>query len=288
MTDDRLRHFVKELRAEASLADFADIADPAVQRGSNRSPLLLLRTRLAAAVTTAFVSIGGFGGLAYAADGAAPGDFLYGIDRALEAVGIGGGGADERLEEVRDLVGRGHVERGLDHAAESVVTDTAAQQALRAAADRLAGSDTPSVAHQDVATLLTYLADNKGSIDGQKVAELARSVGNGPPEGVTPGPPEGVTPGPPEGVTPGPPEGVTPGPPEGVTPGLPECVTPGPPEGQTTGPPDGQTTGPPEGVTPGPPDCIAADPAADEHPGRGLSKGLDKAQGNSRGSGRDD
>jgi hypothetical protein len=36
-------------------------------------------------------------GVAVAANRAAPGDALYGIDRALEKIGIGAGGAQERL-----------------------------------------------------------------------------------------------------------------------------------------------------------------------------------------------
>ena len=40
-----------------------------------------------------------FSGVAMAADGASPGDLLYGVDRALESVGIGAGGIDERLAE---------------------------------------------------------------------------------------------------------------------------------------------------------------------------------------------
>ncbi len=39
------------------------------------------------------------GGLAYEANGAKPGDLLYGLDRAIEAIGIGDGGSDERLAE---------------------------------------------------------------------------------------------------------------------------------------------------------------------------------------------
>ncbi len=49
----------------------------------------------------------GFSGLALAADRAAPGDILYGLDRALEKIGIGAGGIDERLAEFETLLRRG-------------------------------------------------------------------------------------------------------------------------------------------------------------------------------------
>ncbi len=44
------------------------------------------------------------GGLAYAANGAKPGDLLYGLDRAFEVFGIGDRGADERLAEALALI----------------------------------------------------------------------------------------------------------------------------------------------------------------------------------------
>lgn len=58
-----------------------------------------LRNRTTA-IATSVLMVGGMTGVAWAADHAAPGDFLYGIDRALEVVGIGAGGAEERLAEL--------------------------------------------------------------------------------------------------------------------------------------------------------------------------------------------
>ena len=66
------------------------------------------------------LTVGGFGGAAYAANGAAPGDTFYGLDRALEAVGIGNGGSAERLAEVKELVDHGQTAGGLEHAADIV------------------------------------------------------------------------------------------------------------------------------------------------------------------------
>jgi hypothetical protein len=62
----------------------------------------------------------GFASVAVAADGASPGDPLYGLDRALEQFGIGAGGLDERLTEVAHLVAKGHPEEALSHLARSI------------------------------------------------------------------------------------------------------------------------------------------------------------------------
>jgi len=229
VAQDSIERLGSELRAEADGADFSGLAEPAITRGS-RPPLIgRLRTRAAAIVAAVLVTFGGLSGVAIAANGAAPGDALYGIDRALEAVGIGNGQSTERLHEVKALVDRGHPDRAVQHATDLVEDDSGAQEALLAAAERIGGFDR-NTTHEGVATLLTYLSENVGSVDGPTVADLARSIrGNepsGPPEGVTPGPPEGVTPGPPGTVIPGPPEGVFPGPPGAVIPGPPDPVIP--------------------------------------------------------------
>ena len=71
----------------------------------DRRPHLIPRVCIAGVALTVFVTMSG--GLAYAANGAKPGDLLYGLDRALEAIGIGDGGADERLAESLALVASG-------------------------------------------------------------------------------------------------------------------------------------------------------------------------------------
>ena len=53
-----------------------------------------------------------FGGVAYGANGPVPGDTLYGLDAALENVGIGGGGLEERLSEAGELIDDGQVDEG--------------------------------------------------------------------------------------------------------------------------------------------------------------------------------
>jgi hypothetical protein len=63
-----------------------------------------LVSRVAMAVAALVVLVMLPAGMAYAANGAKPGDLLYGLDRALEAIGIGDGGAEERLAESLALV----------------------------------------------------------------------------------------------------------------------------------------------------------------------------------------
>ncbi len=65
-----------------------------------------LATRAAAAVV-AFVLLIGVSAIAFAAHVSIPGDALYGLDRALEAVGIGDGSVDERVVEADTLVADG-------------------------------------------------------------------------------------------------------------------------------------------------------------------------------------
>ena len=223
MTQDDIERLISELRTEADAAHFPDLAEPAVARGSRRSWIGRLRTRTAAATASLVLAFGGLGGAAYAANGAVPGDLLYGVDRALEAVGIGNGASAERLEEVKTLVEQGHADHGLEHAA-NVVADPGAQAALFEAAERISGLD-QAAAQEGVAPLLTYLSETVGPVDGPTVAELARAIGGND----TPGPPEGVTQGgPPESVTPGgPPEDVPRGgPPDNVPRKSPPTTTP--------------------------------------------------------------
>ena len=178
-----------------------------------------LRQRAAAIAVGATVMLSSTGGLAVAADGAKPGDFLYGVDRALETIGIGNGNDIERLEEAQALINAGDVPRGLRHAAEAVEreeTENGASAALLDAADRVRSgrSEQSAATREQVATLLTYISENAGSIDGQQVAELAREIGA--PEADNPSGPSVDTPTDPPGRAdhaPGPPDHA-PGPPE--------------------------------------------------------------------------
>ncbi|MEX0826756.1 MAG: hypothetical protein WD184_08425 [Acidimicrobiia bacterium] len=237
---------VSELRSEADRAVFTDLTERAVALGLRPRLAGRLRTRLATVAASITLAFGGLGGVAFAANGSAPGDFLYGVDRALERVGLGSGGSAERLGEVTALIERGDTVRGLQHATESLLGEAddagseAARLALLAAADRIAavGDTGPPVG---VADLLTYLSDNIDAVDGLRVAELAGAIGeadgdSGPPD-ENPGPPDSTPGGPPDG-TPG---DDTSGPP---------VEQPGPPNDK---PDPSDDAGPPD-IPPDPPD----------------------------------
>lgn len=189
---------------DASNATFGATTTSPV-RPRSRSLLVSMRRRAAAIAVAATVLFGGTSGLALAADGAKPGDALYGIDRAFEGLGIGAGDAEERFSEANALIDAGEVPRGLQHAAEAVEKHSAdgptASEALKDAADRVrAGGAEPSAATREgVAGLLTYISENVGDLDGRQVAELAREIGS---QGNRPATPPGSSkpdaPGPPD------------------------------------------------------------------------------------------
>ncbi len=158
----------------------------------------LVRRRVATLGTSLVLALGSTAGVAVAANQAIPGDQLYGLDQALERVGIGAGGSAERLGEALELVQRGDVAGGLQHAAESVAgaaADSEAAEALRAAAERLLEQrENPSDdVRAQVAALLEFLADAEGQVDGRAVSDIAGDIGNAPTEppgrGEPPSPP---------------------------------------------------------------------------------------------------
>lgn len=93
-----------------------------------------VRPALAAAMIALAIMVSATAGVAYAADGAVPGDTLYGLDLALEGIGIGDGGLSERLNEAGRLVERGRAQEGLTHAGDAIAEVAADDEALMAAA----------------------------------------------------------------------------------------------------------------------------------------------------------
>ncbi len=148
-------------------------------------------------------------GVGLAADGAAPGDPLYGLERALEKIGLNNGRAAERFDEAITLLNDGQPGLALGHAATTVATlpeqaqAEAAKNALEAAAVRVGDNEK---APDGVETLLLYLAGAfESGIDGQEVAALAQQIAGGSGQGSPPvGPPVGPPVVPPV-VPPGPP-----------------------------------------------------------------------------------
>ncbi len=181
----------------------------------------LLAKVLAASVVLAAVG----GGVGFVADPAVPGDALYGLDRAFEAVGIGRGGAAERIEEARALAARGEIPEAVATAGEAAEEADRAEAAaaLRRAAEQIAAVEDGAAAEptrERVVELLELLAtqiESDGVVGGD-VAELARSIAAdhgrdrrpvAPP--AEPGPPETVPPTAPDQMSGTMPEhGVTP------------------------------------------------------------------------------
>lgn len=73
---------------------------PTHRRNDRRAGLVVAIRRRATAAAATLVMLVSATGMAWAADTAVPGDWFYGIDRALEQIGIGAGGDAERLQEL--------------------------------------------------------------------------------------------------------------------------------------------------------------------------------------------
>jgi len=182
------------LSAEAAIGP---VVDP-VERGSTGP--LVRRWRVAFGTlmsgfvlnaligTAAFAAVGT--GAVVAADGASPGDVLYGLDRALERVGVNDGRAGERIEEAMALVDRGQHSRAIEAVEEAIgdladeSANTSALEALQNASDQIASVRiTDSSGYHDtqgfrdqVAGLLRLIATEMedGAVDGALIAETAR------------------------------------------------------------------------------------------------------------------
>lgn len=253
-----------------------------------RRPGLVRQGRFAVLVGVMLVS--GMTGVAVASNGAAPGDDLYGIDRALEAVGLGDGGGSERIAESRALLAADQVSAAIAHAAVAVEEsgtegEPDVANTLRAAAQEVAGTDIGDAdeIRARVGEMLTWMAANAESDNGltgrefgQTVAEFARGISDegdaeehaddavdaGPPADVPAGAPEDAPAAGPPDVAPavGPPADVPAGPPVDIPVGPPAEVPAGPPADVPAGPPDDVPAGPPDDVPAGPPADVPAGP----------------------------
>jgi hypothetical protein len=96
--------FIEFHAAEAAELCAARHPSPSRGRGHGRRAVHSVRRRMATAAATLAVFVSATG-VAVASDGAVPGDWNYGIDRALEFAGIGAGGEGERLQELQVLEG---------------------------------------------------------------------------------------------------------------------------------------------------------------------------------------
>jgi hypothetical protein len=193
-----LREFISDLRSmgdlpvsdgfielhaaeSAAAAARAHAQNPATRSASRTRNLWVGLRRRATASAMTLMMLFGAAGMAMAADDAVPGDWDYGLDRALEAIGIGAGGASERAEEMgltpaddagtNDSFGteeQSPVEQtGLDRAATVIDVPTR-------------GSDESESARRRVADILKEL-DDDGKVDGGFVSDSAKDDA-GPPE----------------------------------------------------------------------------------------------------------
>jgi hypothetical protein len=163
--------------------------DPVVgiQRPRRRIVLSTVLSSLLAKVMAATVALAAVGsGVGVAADASVPGDFLYGLDRAMEAVGVADGGAAERIDEARGLV-EVDLPAAVEAAAEAAANGeteaaSAAVTALETAALRVgdgAEGEQSALTRQQVAALLEEIAaqlQNEDGFDGAAIAEQARLI----------------------------------------------------------------------------------------------------------------
>ncbi len=191
--ESEIAHFARIAGAEVKVTQSATAAVTTLRR-PRLTPRHGLAPRLAA-VGVAVLLMSGTAGAALAADGAVPGDALYGLDRAFERVGIGSGSTGERLDEAVVIAAQGRSDEAVEHAIEALSehsgdSSAVALSALNAASENLVHiqdtTQAASTANLRVSALLTYIAENIGSGEGtdgrefgQGVAQLARDIGGG-------------------------------------------------------------------------------------------------------------
>jgi hypothetical protein len=150
--------FPEDHAAEGAAMARARLSIPAVPLSTGRRLALGFRRRVTAAATSLMMIVG-MTGVAWAADSAVPGDWNYGIDRALESMGIGAGGAEERLQELAVIREDGHV-RGVGVAS-------------RSGGDLVAGSDDPVGLEKAEATVA---ATTRGSLRATEVRDAVSAL----------------------------------------------------------------------------------------------------------------
>jgi hypothetical protein len=193
-SDERVAEFA------ANAAALAREHMPETKADSNpvrrRKALATIQERLAVAAVAMFVLVG-MSGLAVAADAAAPGDALYGIDRVLEKIGINDGAAGERIAEAGALASRGQVTEAIGHAVSAIedpanddtaTSDSQAATALREAAVSVESGGNEAASEEvrvSVSAMLSEMAELIGDPDldgaefGRRVSEMARSIAGG-------------------------------------------------------------------------------------------------------------
>jgi hypothetical protein len=162
----------------AAAAVRVDRSEPA----RRRSTLSVLIPRLAAAML-AVVLVGGISSVAIAADGSAPGETLYGLDLALERVGIGAGGVDERILESAQLISAGrseqailHLDNSVAHAAEAADPETADRVELHLNLAENMSHPQAAETQEHVAAIRQFIEENRGKGVGVDGSEFGQGV----------------------------------------------------------------------------------------------------------------
>ncbi|MEE8375932.1 MAG: hypothetical protein V3S26_06395 [Acidimicrobiia bacterium] len=165
--------FPEDHAAEGAAMARARLSDTTVPLSTGRRLTLGLKRRVTAAATSLMMIVG-MTGVAWAADSAVPGDWNYGIDRALESMGIGAGGTEERLEELAVIRGTETVSRDdSSSGAKSENSEVGLDNAAATVAETPRGSQRATEVQNGESALLTYLA-NIDRVDGPTVSELVK------------------------------------------------------------------------------------------------------------------
>jgi hypothetical protein len=153
-----------------------------------RRAVSTIRTR-ATATLAGFVMLSGLTGVAWASDGAVPGDWNYTIDRALESIGIGAGGVEERQSELEVLqseeapvvVVATTVSSANPAANDGPDTESTRTTGLEKAAESVItnGASTSDDIRNGVSTLLLHLL-RSGDVVGTDIAQMAKGLGGRP------------------------------------------------------------------------------------------------------------
>ncbi|WP_062303998.1 hypothetical protein [Demequina subtropica] len=149
----------------------ADVATDGAQ-AARPAPRRTMRLRAAIAGGAALVVAALVGGTA-AADESAPGDVLYGLDRALERIGWGDGGMDERLAEAVRVVDEGDDEGALA-LVDEIVADVLSADEIAAADEELDAEDEAEGGEASEVSGGDVLAEGPGASD--EVHECLRDI----------------------------------------------------------------------------------------------------------------
>ena len=145
-----------------------------------RRRLALGLSRRVTAGAASLMMILGMTGVAWASDSAVPGDWNYVIDLALEVIGVGAGGAEERIQELALIAESGHP-RGAELASQTGQDPTTApndhvvgtKNAAATIAGITRGSQRASDVREAVSALVAYLSDTEAA-ERPTISELVQ------------------------------------------------------------------------------------------------------------------